>query len=216
MLNPSTLSCLVAATSAEAAQNVLRIAETVSESRRVLFVDLQLSGCPRKGGDLLYGRLSLADLDPADPEKFFAEIEEAVTKSGAQVCVIDSLFYLCEWRDKARSTRFFILRFRELSRRLGIAVLIGANARKRIAKNASPTAEHLPKGTAPFIDQIVDPQPEPEPSEDAPEVPESAAAVAAAPEVSEEVHVLAAAPKKSPKIPRYLATPRPLLRSRKR
>lgn len=216
MLNPSTLSCLVAATSAEAAQNVLRIAETVSESRRVLFVDLQLSGCPRKGGDLLYDRLSLADLDPADPEKFFAEIEEAVTKSGAQVCVIDSLFYLCEWRDKARSTRFFIQRLRELSRRLGIAVLIGANARKRIAKNASPTAEHLPKGTAPFIDQIVDPQPEPAPGEDAPEVPESAAAVAAAPEVSEEVPALAAAPKKSPKIPRYLATPRPLLRSRKR
>lgn len=216
MLNPSTLSCLVAATSAEAAQNVLRIAETVSESRRVLFVDLQLSGCPRKGGDLLYGRLSLADLDPADPEKFFAEIEEAVTKSGAQVCVIDSLFYLCEWRDKARSTRFFILRLRELSRRLGIAVLIGANARKRIAKNASPTAEHLPKGTAPFIDQIVDPQPEPEPAVDAPEVPESVAAEAAAPEVSEEVPALAAAPKKSPKIPRYLATPRPLLRSRKR
>lgn len=118
MLNPSTLSCLVAATSAEAAQNVLRIAETVSESRRVLFVDLQLSGRPRKGGDLLYDRLSLADLDPADPEKFFAEIEEAVTKSGAQVCVIDSLFYLCEWRDKARSTRFFIQRLRELSRRL--------------------------------------------------------------------------------------------------
>ena len=216
MLNPSTLSCLVAATSAEAAQNVLRIAETVSESRRVLFVDLQLSGRPRKGGDLLYGRLSLADLDPADPEKFFAEIEEAVTKSGAQVCVIDSLFYLCEWRDKARSTRFFIQRLRELSRRLGIAVLIGANARKRIAKNASPTAEHLPKGTAPFIDQIVDPQPESEPGVDAPEVPESAAAVAAAPEVSEEVPALAAAPKKSPKIPRYLTTPRPLLRSRKR
>lgn len=216
MLNPSTLSCLVAATSAEAAQNVLRIAETVSESRRVLFVDLQLSGRPRKGGDLLYDRLSLADLDPADPEKFFAEIEEAVTKSGAQVCVIDSLFYLCEWRDKARSTRFFIQRLRELSRRLGIAVLIGANARKRIAKNASPTAEHLPKGTAPFIDQIVDPQPEPAPGEDAPEVPESAAAVAAAPEVSEDVPALAAAPKKSPKIPRYLATPRPLLRSRKR
>lgn len=216
MLNPSTLSCLVAANSAEAAQNVLRIAETVSESRRVLFVDLQISACPRKGGDLLYGRLSLADLDPADPEKLFAEIEEAVTKSGAQVCVIDSLFYLCEWRDKARSTRFFILRLRELSRRLGIAVLIGANARKRIAKNASPTAEHLPKGTAPFIDQIVDPQPEPEPGEGAPEVPESVAAVAAAPEVSEEVPALAAAPKKSPKIPRYLATPRPLLRSRKR
>lgn len=216
MLNPSTLSCLVAATSAEAAQNVLRIAETVSESRRVLFVDLQLSGCPRKGGDLLYGRLSLADLDPADPEKFFTEIEEAVTKSGAQVCVIDSLFYLCEWRDKARSTRFFIQRLRELSRRLGVAFLIGANARKRIAKNASPTAEHLPKGTAPFIDQIVDPQPEPEPGEDAPEGQESVGAEAATPEVSEEVPALAAAPKKSPKIPRYLATPRPLLRSRKR
>ncbi len=216
MLNPSTLSCLVAATSAEAAQNVLRIAETVSETRRVLFVDLQLSGRPRKGANLLYGRFSLADLDPADPEKFFAEIEEAVRKNGAQVCVIDSLFYLCEWRDKARSTRFFILRLRELSRRLGIAVLIGANARKRIAKNASPTAEHLPKGTAPFIDQIVDPQPEPESGEDTPELPESVAAVAAAPEVSEEVPALAAAPKKSPKIPRYLATPRPLLRSRKR
>ena len=217
------IACVLASGSAAAASEALRIAGEVARNRRVLFFDLQGSAESFAGRcrdcsspNLLRVDIDLADIDPADPAQFLAEVEQTIAASGARVCVIDSLFYLCEWRDKARSTRFFIQRLRELSRRLGIAVLIGANARKRIAKNASPTAEHLPKSTAPFIDQIVDPQPAPAPGEDAPEVPESAAAVAAAPEVSEEVPALAAAPKKSPKIPRYLTTPRPLLRSRKR
>lgn len=41
----------------------------------------------------------------------------------------------------------------------GISLLLGATARKRIKKDTPPTAEHLPKSTAPFIDAIVEEAP---------------------------------------------------------
>lgn len=47
------------------------------------------------------------------------------------------------------------MKFREMTRRLGIAFLVGATARKRIGKTGIPSAEHLPKGTAPYVDAII-------------------------------------------------------------
>ncbi len=47
------------------------------------------------------------------------------------------------------------MKFREMTRRLGIAFLVGATARKRIGKTGTPSAEHLPKGTAPYVDAII-------------------------------------------------------------
>lgn len=46
------------------------------------------------------------------------------------------------------------MKLREMCGRLEVAILIGTNARKRVGKNI-PGAEHLPKGTAPYVDAIV-------------------------------------------------------------
>lgn len=156
------IACVLGNNSAEAAERALRIAEAVSDTRRVVFFDFQ--GSSRSFGErtransprnLLRVDIALADLDPADPGKFLSEIEETLAASGARVCVMDSLFYLCEWYGKPRAARFFISKLREMGRRLEVAFLIGANARKRIGKDGYTGAEHLPKGTAPYVDVII-------------------------------------------------------------
>lgn len=155
------IACVLASGSAAAASEALRIAGEVARNRRVLFFDLQGSAESFAGRcrdcsspNLLRVDIDLADIDPAAPAQFLAEVEQTIAASGARVCVIDSLFFLCEWYCKSGATRFFITRFREMSRRLGISILVGATARRRIGK-AGPTAEHLPKGTAPFFDTIL-------------------------------------------------------------
>ena len=155
------IACVLASGSAAAASEALRIAGEVARNRRVLFFDLQGSAESFAGRcrdcsspNLLRGDIDLADIDPADPAQFLAEVEQTIAASGARVCVIDSLFFLCEWYCKSGATCYFITRFREMSRRLGISMLVGATARRRIGKTG-PTAEHLPKGTAPFIDSII-------------------------------------------------------------
>lgn len=160
-------ACVLGANAADAAQKALRVAETVAEARRVLLFDFRgslrgfaahaLTSAPR---NLLRVNIDLADLDPKDIDGFMAKIEETINASGARVCVVDSLFHLCEWRGKSAGPRFFVLKFREMSRRLGISLLLGATARKRISKNTSPTTEHLPKSTAPFIDAIIEEAPD--------------------------------------------------------
>lgn len=154
-------ACVPGDNAAEAAEKALRVAESVSETHRVLFIDLQGSvrsfaeRCRAKvSRNLLHVDVKLADLDPSDPGNFLAELEENIVASGTRVCVIDSLFYLCEWYNKAGAARFFIMKLREMCGRLDVAILIGTNARKRVGKNI-PGAEHLPKGTAPFVDAIV-------------------------------------------------------------
>lgn len=153
-------ACVLGANAADAARKALHVAETVAETRSVLFFDLQgslrnFSAAARAPRKLLRVNIDLADLDPKDIDGFLSKIVQTISASGARVCVLDSLFHLCEWRGKSGGARFFILKLREMSRRLGISLLLGATARKRIKKNTSPTAEHLPKGTAPFIDAII-------------------------------------------------------------
>lgn len=155
------IACVLASGSAAAASEALRIAGEVARNRRVLFFDLQGSAESFAGRcrdcsspNLLRVDIDLADIDPADPAQFLAEVEQTIAASGARVCVIDSMFFLCEWYCKSGATRFFITKLREMSRRLGISMLVGATARRRIGKTG-PTAEHLPKGTAPFIDSII-------------------------------------------------------------
>ncbi len=160
-------ACVLGSNPADAAQKALRVAETVAETRRVLLFDLQgdlrnYAACARAPRKLLRVNLDLASLDPKDIDGLMTGIEQTITASGAGVCVIDSLFHLCEWRGKSAGARFFILKLRELTRRLGISLLIGATACKRIPKNTGPGAEHLPKGTAPFIDAIITEDPAPE------------------------------------------------------
>ena len=152
-------ACVLGSNPADAAQKALRVAETVAETRRVLLFDLQgdlrnYAACARAPRKLLRVNLDLASLDPKDIDGLMTGIEQTITASGAGVCVIDSLFFLCEWYCKSGATCYFITRFREMSRRLGISMLVGATARRRIGKTG-PTAEHLPKGTAPFIDSII-------------------------------------------------------------
>lgn len=154
-------ACVPGDNAAEAAEKALRVAESVSETHRVLFIDLQGSvrsfaeRCRAKvTRNLLHVDVKLAGLDPSDPGNFLTELEETIVASGTRVCVIDSLFYLCEWYNKAGAARFFIMKLREMCGRLDVAILIGTNARKRVGKNI-PGAEHLPKGTAPFVDAIV-------------------------------------------------------------
>ena len=135
-------------------------ANAADAARSVLFFDLQgscrnFAAAARAPRKLLRVNIGLADLDPKDIDGFLSKIAQTISASGARVCVLDSLFHLCEWRGKSGGARFFILKLREMSRRLGISLLLGATARKRIKKNTSPTAEHLPKGTAPFIDAII-------------------------------------------------------------
>ena len=155
-------ACVLGSNAADAAEKALRVAETVAETRPVLFFNFQgnprafTGAAPRR---LLRVNVELADLDPKDIDGFMAKIEETIAASGARVCVIDSLFHLCEWRGKSAGARFFVLRLREMGRRLGISLLLGATARKRIKKDTSHTAEHLPKSTAPFIDAIVEDAP---------------------------------------------------------
>lgn len=158
----SELACVLGNNSAEAAEKVLRIVESVSVMRRVLFIDLQGSDrsfgertCAEVPRNILHVDLDLAGFDPSAPEKFLAEIEETIVGTGVRVCAIDSLFYLCEWSGKSAAARFFITKLREMSRRLDVAILIGANARRRISRNTVPTAEYLPKGTAPYVDAII-------------------------------------------------------------
>lgn len=155
-------ACVLGANTAEAAEKALRVAETVAETRPVLFFNFQ--GNPRAftgaaPRNLLRVNVELADLDPKDIDGFMAKIEETITVSGTRICVIDSLFHLCEWRGKSAGARFFVLKLREMGRRLGISLLLGATTRKRIKKDTPPTAEHLPKSTAPFIDAIVEESP---------------------------------------------------------
>lgn len=158
------LACALAQDSAAAADLALDIALSVAESHKVIFFGFQTSIARFvertkgiKAPQLICVDLSLADISPSETDAFLKEMETTIVASGSKVCVVDSMFYLCEWYGKSGAARFFVARFREMSRRLGLSVLLAANARKRIGNNP-PTAEHLPKGTAPYIDTVLGPQ----------------------------------------------------------
>ncbi len=110
-------ACVLGSNPADAAQKALRVAETVAETRRVLLFDLQgdlrnYAACARAPRKLLRVNLDLASLDPKDIDGLMTGIEQTITASGAGVCVIDSLFHLCEWRGKSAGAGFFILKVR--------------------------------------------------------------------------------------------------------
>ncbi len=160
------LACVLGENSAAAADAALRVAEAVSETRKVLYINI--SGTYRsfaercratKPRNLLHAKIDLADIDSTDPMAFLKDLARTIKESGAKVCVVDSLFYLCEWYNKAGAARYFITKFLEIKDNLGISILIGANARRRIGKGGA-FAEHLPKGTAPYIDTIIFATPE--------------------------------------------------------
>lgn len=154
-------ACVLGSNAADAAQKAFQVAQTVAGTRKVLFFNLRgnqgnLAVLPKNNSrNILLVNVDLADLDPKDIDGFFAQIEETIKASGANICVFSSLFHLCEWRGKSAGARFFIQKIRELTRRLRISLLLGATVRKRIAKNTVPSAEHLPKNTAPFFDTII-------------------------------------------------------------
>lgn len=160
------LACVLGENSSAAADAALRVAEAVSETRKVLYINI--TGTYRsfaercraaKPRNLLHAKIDLADIDSTDPMAFLKDLARTIRESGAKVCVIDSLFYLCEWYNKAGAARFFITKFLEIKDNLGISILIGANARRRIGKGGA-FAEHLPKGIAPYIDTIISATPE--------------------------------------------------------
>ena len=131
--------CLMDRGGARRTAFALKIANVVAARERVLFVDF--ATCSRRFGEqaaepyaknllrLEFRREAFGELGP---EGLFVQLAAALRESGIKVCVVDSLTWLCDYFPKADAARWFMRKFDELRRSLGLSILIVSNHVRRI------------------------------------------------------------------------------------
>ncbi len=135
----------------------VQMADEISRSRNVLYVDCELSDkqfqlryCTPETGErhIFPDGLFRAEINPyaigADgyEEKIIGDIEAAAARKNCKVVIIDNLTYLCNASDKGEQAGVFMMKLMALKKKRGLSLLIIAHTPKRDL-SAAITQNHL-------------------------------------------------------------------------
>lgn len=135
----------------------VQMADEISRTRNVLYVDCELSDkqfqlryCNPETGErhIFPEGLFRAEVNPyaigADgyEEKIIGDIESAAAKKDCKVVIIDNLTYLCNSADKGEQAGVFMMKLMALKKKRGLSLLIIAHTPKRDLSSAI-TQNHL-------------------------------------------------------------------------
>ncbi len=135
----------------------VQMADEISRSRNVLYVDCELSDkqfqlryCTPETSErhIFPDGLFRAEINPyaigADgyEEKIIGDIEAAAARKNCKVVIIDNLTYLCNASDKGEQAGVFMMKLMALKKKRGLSLLIIAHTPKRDL-SAAITQNHL-------------------------------------------------------------------------